>query len=92
MTVQNDTPAKPLMDLQVGDKVIIKRSPDALSHDPTLAEDIGFGEVRERRDVTEVPGWGGREAHSLLRLANGVWYDADHGLEMGSKATRIVPA
>lgn len=79
-----------LIDLQVGDKVALKRD---LNHpafrDQGLDEDLGTVVVTERREVPAIPGWGGRDAKTLVRLPNGFWYDCATGIQENSGATCI---
>ncbi len=72
-----------LANLQVGDKVVVK------SLDENTGETICTTAVLDRRDVPAIPGWGGREEKSLVRLGSGFWYDLVTGLQDDSGATRI---
>lgn len=79
-----------LHDLSVGDAVIVKR---CLTHpawkNENVAEVIGKVGVIDRREIPAVPGWGGREATSMVRLASDHWYDLADGIQDNSGATRI---
>ncbi|MDH2390051.1 hypothetical protein QCN29_14875 [Streptomyces sp. HNM0663] len=72
-----------LANLQAGDKVVVK------SLDENTEESICTTAVLDRRDVPAIPGWGGREEKTLVRLGNGSWYDLATGLQDDSGATRI---
>ncbi|UQA90764.1 hypothetical protein [Streptomyces halobius] len=72
-----------LANLQAGDKVVVK------SLDENTGESICTATVLDRRDVPAIPGWGGREEKTLVRLGSGFWYDLVTGLQDDSGATRI---
>lgn len=60
--------------------------------DPQVVEEIGVSSVVDRRVVpaiAAVGNWPGREAHTLVRLPSGFWYDCGTGLQDGSGSTRI---
>ncbi|MFJ4622244.1 hypothetical protein [Streptomyces sp. NPDC088812] len=73
-----------LANLQVGDKVVVKSSLDE-----NTGETICTTTVLDRRDVPAIPGWGGREEKTLVRLGSGLWYDLATGLQGDLGATRI---
>lgn len=99
-----------LDELQVGDKVLVKRVLDHPAwmkqvpcdprngstakyvRDPQVVEELGVSSVMDRRAVPAIAAagnWPGREAHTLVRLPNGFWYDCATGLQDGSGSTRI---
>ncbi|WP_394941192.1 hypothetical protein [Psychromicrobium sp. YIM B11713] len=60
--------------------------------DPDVEELLGTTTIIERRSIPAIPGvglWGSREEKTLVRLANGFWYDCATGLQYGSGATLI---
>ena len=59
------------------------------SFDENTGESICTVSVLDRRDVPAIPGWGGREEKTLVRLGSGFWYDLATGLQDGSGATCI---
>ncbi|MDQ0779007.1 hypothetical protein QF026_007473 [Streptomyces aurantiacus] len=73
-----------LADLQVGDKVVVKSSLDE-----NTGETICTTMALNRRNVLSIPGWGGGEAKTLVRLGIGAWYDLAIGLQDDSGATCI---
>jgi hypothetical protein len=99
-----------LDELQVGDKVLVKRvldhpagmkqvpcdprngSTTKYVRDTQVVEELGVSSVMDRRAVPAIAAagnWPGREAHTLVRLPNGFWYDCATGLQDGSGSTRI---
>ncbi|WP_327357776.1 hypothetical protein [Streptomyces sp. NBC_01304] len=73
-----------LANLQVGDKVVVKNSLDE-----NTGKTVCTAVVLDRRDVPAIPGWGGREERTLVRLGSGFWYDLATGFQDDSGATRI---
>ncbi|MEH0490535.1 hypothetical protein [Streptomyces scabiei] len=73
-----------LANLQAGDKVVVKKNLDE-----NAGESICTTTVLDRRNVPAIPGWGGREEKTLVRLGSGFWYDLATGLQDDSGATRI---
>ena len=58
--------------------------------DDSVEEMLGTSTILERRDIPGThTGWRDRKAQSLVRLANGFWYDLAAGLQDKSEATRI---
>lgn len=75
--------ADDLANLQASDKVV------GASLDENTGESICTTTVLDRRNVPGLPGWGGREEKTLVRLDSGFWFDPATGLQDDSGATRI---
>lgn len=93
-----------LANLRIGDKVQLKRNLDHPAwmnqvesefdgtrwvRDDSVEEVIGVCAIIDRRDIPAVPGWGGHEAKTLLRLPSGFWYDGATGRQEHSESTLI---
>ena len=79
--------ASDLANLQAGDKVVVKSSLNENTGEP-----ICTATVLDRRDVPAIPGGGGREEKTLVRLGSGFWYGLATGLQddSGGHAHRTV--